>query len=168
MNKKKFLSPDPPPDVNFQESASKTVTLQLQEDLVIMHMSVREFNMMRNRITTLESEDSIHKAELRIQKADLSDLGSYKTSAGYLRITCIGCSLLTAAGTYLAGTEKPVWFFPPEHNGTSGLVFVLASVAFGVFISIFGRASKNEKYSPSPTLVPPVPPAPREPSPPLD
>jgi hypothetical protein len=77
--------------------------------------------------------------------AELRDLGSYKTAARFLKITCVVCSILTAIGAFLAGTEKTVLFVPPQHNRAVGLAFLAVPAAAGVSMSIFGHGLKAGK-----------------------
>jgi hypothetical protein len=78
---------------------------------------------LRQQIVDLDLRVRRLTSKLEKRDAELRDLGSYKTAIRFLKITWVSCSILTAIGAFLAGTDKTVLFIPPHHNSAVGLAF---------------------------------------------
>ncbi|MDR1165017.1 MAG: hypothetical protein LBO66_03935 [Deltaproteobacteria bacterium] len=131
-------SPPLPPDDSDQTRSHQKVTFEVQNEL-FTSAPTWWYKNEREKIDKLEATHLVNQTKLK-------DLGGYKTSARYLKIACLLCSLLTAAGAFFAGYDKPIVFFiPPQSNGAAGLLLLMGSILVGVVMSIFGGASKVDE-----------------------
>jgi hypothetical protein len=111
--------PQPPADALLQKEANERVVNEETDRLRIGSLAFERLPDSLKYPAELRQSNEILRTQvnnlafrLERKEAEVRDLGSYRTSARYLRITCIACSLLTAVGAFLAGTEKPYGSYP--------------------------------------------------------